>query len=38
MKDWDKWLYPEIQKGWDLYWEKDKPYQNEREQLEDINN
>ena len=38
MKDWDVWLYPELQKGWDLYTEKEKPYQNEKEILEDINN
>ena len=35
MKDWDVWLYPELQKGWDLYRGKETPYQNEREQLED---
>ena len=38
MKDWDVWLYPELQKGWELYTEKEKPYQNEKEILEDINN
>jgi len=38
MKDWDVWLVPELQKGWDLYTEKEKPYQNEKEILEDINN
>jgi hypothetical protein len=38
LKDWDVWLIPEIQKGWDLYTEKEKPYQNEKEILEDINN
>lgn len=38
MKDWDVWLYPELQKGWNLYTEKEKPYQNEKEILEDINN
>lgn len=38
LKDWDVWLIPELQKGWDLYTEKEKPYQNEKEILEDINN
>lgn len=38
MKDWDVWLVPELQKGWDLYTKKEKPYQNEKEILEDINN
>ena len=33
MKDWDVWLYPELQKGWDLYTEKEKPYQEEDEKL-----
>ena len=33
-KNMDVWLYPEIQKGWDLYTEKEIPYQNEREILE----
>ncbi len=38
MKDWDVWLVPELVKGWDLYTKKEKPYQNEKEILEDINN
>ena len=38
MKDWDVWLVPELVKGWDLYTEKEKPYQREKEILEDINN
>ena len=38
MKDWDVWLIPELQKGWDLITEKEKPYQEEKEILEDINN
>jgi hypothetical protein len=38
MKDWDVWLYPELVKGWDIYTEKEKPYQREKEILEDINN
>ena len=38
MKDWDVWLVPELVKGWDLYTEKEKPYQREKEMLEDINN
>jgi len=33
-KNMDVWLYSEIQKGWDLYTEKEIPYQNERELLE----
>ena len=35
MKDWDVWLVPELQKGWDLYTKKEKPYQNEKEILKD---
>jgi len=38
MTDWDVWLIPEIQRGWDLYTGKEKPYQEEKEILEDINN
>jgi hypothetical protein len=38
MKDWNVWLVPELQKGWDLYTEEEKPYQKEKEILEDINN
>ena len=38
MKDWDIWLYPELVNGWNLYTEKEKPYQREKEILEDINN
>ena len=38
MKDWDVWLVPELQRGWDLITEKEKPYQEEKEILEDINN
>ena len=38
MKDWDVWLYPELVNGWNLYTEKEKPYQREKEILEDINN
>ena len=38
LKDWDVWLVPELQKGWDLITEKEKPYQEEKEILEDINN
>lgn len=37
-KDMDVWLFPEIQKGWDLYTEREQPYQEEKEILEDINN
>jgi len=38
MSDWDVWLIPEIQRAWDIYTEKEKPYQEEKEILEDINN
>ena len=38
MKDWDVWLYSELISGWNLYTEKEKPYQREKEILEDINN
>ena len=38
LTDIDVWLYPELVKGWDLITEKEKPYQNEKEILEDINN
>ena len=30
MKDWDTWLIPELQKGWDIITEKEKPYQEEK--------
>ena len=36
LSDWDVWLYPEIQRGWDLYTGKYVPYQEEKEKL--INN
>jgi len=36
LSDWDVWLYPEIQRGWDLYTGKHVPYQEEKEKL--INN
>ena len=35
MKDWDVWLVPELQKGWDLITEKEKPYQEEKEKLDE---
>ena len=38
MKEWDVWLIPELQRAWDIYTEKEKPYQEEKEILEDINN
>ena len=38
IKEWDVWLVPELQKGWDIYSGKEVPYQNEKEILEDINN
>jgi len=36
LSNWDIWLYPEIQRGWDLYTGKHVPYQEEKEKL--INN
>ena len=33
MKDWDVWLIPEIQKGWDLYNGSEVPYQEESDKL-----
>ena len=33
-KDMDVWLFPEIQRGWDLYTERERPYQEEQEILE----
>ena len=35
MKDWDRWLYPELVKGWNLYTEKEVPYQEEKEKLDE---
>ena len=35
MKDWDVWLVPELQKGWDLYTEQEIPYQEEKEKLDE---
>ena len=35
MKDWDVWLYPELVKGWNLYTEKEVPYQEEKEKLDE---
>ena len=37
MKDWDVWLVPELQKGWDLYTEQEIPYQEEKEKLDENN-
>jgi hypothetical protein len=34
MKDWDVWLWPEIQKGFDLKFGIEIPYQQEQEILE----
>ena len=34
MSDWDVWLYPEIQRGWDLRFGNEQPYQDEKEQLQ----
>ena len=35
LSDWDVWLYPEIQRGWDLYTGKYVPYQEEKEFLDE---
>jgi len=35
MKDWDVWLYPEIQRAWEIYTGKEKPYQEENDILEE---
>lgn len=35
MKDWDVWLWPEIQKGFDLKFGIEIPYQQEQENLSD---
>ena len=32
--DWDVWLYPEIQRGWELMQGTEKPYQSEQEALQ----
>ena len=37
MKDWNVWLYPELVKGWNLYTEKEVPYQEEKEKLDETN-
>ena len=34
MSDWDVWLYPEIQRAWDLYTNVEQPYGEERRVLE----
>ena len=33
-KDLDVWLYPEIQRAWDLLTEQEVPYQTERDALQ----
>jgi|TARA_R100000027_G_scaffold8864_1_gene6392 hypothetical protein len=38
MSDWDVWLIPELQRGWDIYTGKEVLYQEEKEKLENINN
>ena len=35
MKDWDVWLVPELQKGWELYNGETTPYQEEKEKLDE---
>ena len=37
LQDWNVWLVPELQKGWDLYTEKEVPYQEEKDKLNDNN-
>jgi hypothetical protein len=37
LKDWDVWLIPELQKGWDLYTGEKTPYQEEKEKLDENN-
>lgn len=32
-KDWDVWLVPEIQRGWDLYRGEEQPYEEEKKIL-----
>ena len=32
--DWDVWLYPEIQRAWDLMQGSEKPYQEEKDVLQ----
>lgn len=36
MKDWDVWLFPEIQRAWDMYTEQYVPYQEERDKLDQL--
>ena len=36
MSDWDVWLYPELQRAWDLKFGREVPYQEERDALESI--
>lgn len=35
MSDWDVWLIPEIQRGWEIYRGQHKPYQEEHDLLEE---
>lgn len=34
MKDWDKWLWPEIVRAWELKSGKEVPYQEEKDKLQ----
>ena len=34
MTDWDVWLYPEIQRAWDLRFGNEVPYQEEQKELQ----
>ena len=34
MSDWDVWLYPEIQRAWELRFGGEVPYQEEQKELQ----
>ena len=34
IKNWDQWLYPEIQRAWQIKTKQETPYQDEKEVLE----
>jgi len=35
MTDHHIWLWPELQRAWDIYTEKEKPYQEEKDKLDE---
>ena len=37
IKNWDSWLVPELQRGWDIYTGKEELYQEEKESLDEYN-